>query len=254
MAGHTMAAVTLTQALLQRLALVVVIAAALALLGATILATFGQAPWLRFSVAVGETRYDNAGQIFQIGLTGLAVILCVFLPSNARIMRLENSHRRFSINMQDVAQAYALAHGADREGLFTLSSEFDAVRERLAYLSAHPDLGRLEPALLEVAAQMSFLSRELAEVYSDEKVARARDFLTQRQQELEAFDARLEKAKLVSQELKHWAGQVDLDESVAQSQLRRLRDDLHEILPELEQRLAPPHVHKVVDNSKKLAD
>ncbi len=100
-------------------------------------------------------------------------MLCFFLPSNARIMRLENSHRRFSIGMRDVAQAYHFAHAADREGIFQMSSEFDAVRECLAYLRDHPDLESLEPALLEAAAQMSHISRELADVYADEKVARA---------------------------------------------------------------------------------
>ena len=33
--------------------------------------------------------------------------------------------------------------------------------------------------------------------------------------------------------LKHWAHEVDLEESVAASQLTRLRDDLREVLPEL---------------------
>ncbi len=49
-------------------------------------------------------------------------------------MALENSHRRFSPGMQDVARAHAAAHAADRTGVFQLSSEFDALRERLAYL------------------------------------------------------------------------------------------------------------------------
>jgi len=180
-------------------------------------------------------HYENAGQIAQITLTALAVLMCFFIPTNGRIMQLETSHRRFEIGMQDIARAYVAAHGVDREGLFQLSSEFDAVRERLAYLRDHPDLGDLEPALLEVAAQMSFISKELAEVYSDEKVNRARAFLTQRQQEIEAFNTRLVKAKQVCQELRHWAHEVELEESVAASQLQRLRDDLRDVLPEFGQ-------------------
>jgi len=38
--------------------------------------------------------------------------------------------------------------------------EFDAVRERLAYLRDHPDLSRLEPEVLEVAAHGYSLSRK----------------------------------------------------------------------------------------------
>ena len=42
--------------------------------------------------------------------------------------------------MEDIARAYHLCHTADRAGVFTLSSEFDSVRERLAYQRDHPDL------------------------------------------------------------------------------------------------------------------
>ena len=244
----------LGQTLLQRLAMAVFVLAALALTALTVLAASGQAPWLDFTVHIGGTPYDQAGRVAQIGVTALAVLLCAYLPSNWRIARLETSHRRFEIGMRDVARAYALAHAADREGLFQLSSEFDAVRERLAYLRDHPDLGALEPALLEVAAQMSHISHELAEVYSDDRVARARAFLTQRQQEVEAFNARLEQAKQTCRELKHWAHQVELEESVAVSQLTRLRDELHAILPEmgLEDTVGPDG--RIVEIAKKAAE
>jgi len=66
-----------------------------------------------------------------------------------------------------------------------MSSEFDAVRERLAYLRDHPDLDSLEPQVLELAAQMSHQSRELSDIYNDEKVTRAKTFLKQRQEEAE---------------------------------------------------------------------
>lgn len=219
--------------MLQRLAMTAFLIAALALSLATIGAALGQMPWLEFEAGFGGTTYADAGQIAQIGLTVLAVLLCFYLPANARIMALETSHRRFTLGMQDVARAYAMAHAADREGLFRMSSEFDAVRERLAWLRSHPDLGSLEPDLLEVAAQMSHISQELADIYSNDKVARARAFLRQRQQEVETFNARLDQAKAISQELRHWAHEVDLEESVAASQLQRLRDELRAVLPEL---------------------
>jgi len=223
----------LIQFLFQRLALLLFVVAALALLGASVMAAIGQWSWISLSLQYQGVPIDNAGMYAQIALTVLAVSICFFLPSNRRIMQLENSHRRFSIGMKDVAQAYAAVHAADRAATFQLSSEFDAVRERLAYLRDHPDLSTLEPSLLEVAAQMSHISKELATVYSDDKIKRARDFLHQRQEEVELFNSRLDQAKGISTELKHWLHEIELEESVAAAQLDRLREEMREILPEL---------------------
>ena len=223
----------LIQFLLQRLALVLFVGAAIALFAATLMAAFDQWSWISLSLQYQGMPIENAGMYVQIGLTVLAISICFFLPSNRRIMQLENSHRRFSIGMKDVAQAYAAVHAADRAATFKLSSEFDAVRERLAYLRDHPDLSTLEPSLLEVAAQMSHISQELATVYSDDKIKRARDFLQQRQEEVELFNERLDQAKGISTELKHWMHEVELEESVAAAQLDRLRTEMREILPEL---------------------
>lgn len=254
MVSHLRSFAFLFQFLMQRLAVLTFAVSALVLSCLTIMAALGLFPWLEFSVAFGGTVYDQAGQYAQIGLTVLAVLLCFFLPSNARIMRLENSHRRFSIGMRDVAQAYALAHSADREGLFRMSSEFDAVRERLAYLREHPDLERMEPALLEVAAQMSHISRELAEVYSAEKVERARDFLRQRQHEVDQFNERIAQAKQIAIELKHWVHEVELEESVAASQLQRLQDELRDIMPELGHEQIARSDGTIIDMTKKAAE
>ena len=216
-----------------RLALLIFSLVAIVLVSATALAAFGILPWLEFQASFGGTTYDNAGQIAQIGLTILAVLLCAFLPANFRVMTLENSHRKFHLSMHDVAAAYATTHAADRASMFNIQSEFDAVRERLAYMREHPDLETLEPQILELAAQMSFISRDLAEVYSDDKVDRARAFLKQRQQEVDAFNQRIDQAKATIHSLKHWAQDVETEESIAQSQLARLREDLTEVLPEL---------------------
>lgn len=205
---------------------------ALALLGATGMAAFGLWPWIDLNLGWNGTPLPLAGMYAQIGLTIFAVVLCFFLPSNARILRLEHSHRSFHVGMQDVARAYGMLHAADRGGVFQLSSEFDAVRERLAFARNHPDLGSLEPAVLEVAAQMSHVSRQLAEVYSDEKVTRARSFLEERQHEVERFNQQLDEAKAISTELSHWHHQVELEEAVAAAQLDRLRDGLQKVLPE----------------------
>lgn len=254
MVAHLRSVTFLVQVLMQRLAVVVFAISALGLTGLTLMAAFEAAPWLEFSVDIGGTPYDQAGIYAQIGLTVLVLLLCFFLPTNARIMRLENSHRHFAIGMQDIARAYAVAHGADRDGLFQMSSEFDAVRERLAYLRNHPDLDRLEPDLLEVAAQMSHISQELADVYSVEKVARARDFLRQRQEEIARFNTRIDQAKQVASEMKHWLHEVELEEAVSASQLQRLQDELRAILPELgHEEIARPD-GTIIDMAKKAAE
>ena len=221
------------QFIMQRLALAVFVLAALALLAATFMAAIGQWSWISLSLQYQGAPVENAGMFAQIGLTVLALGLCFYLPSNRRIMQLETSHRQFSIGMQDVARAYGAVHAADRQQVFQMSSEFDAVRERLAYLRDHPDLGTLEPALLEVAAQMSHISTELAQVYSDDKIERARKFLSQRQEEIATFNSRLDQAKAISTEMKQWFHEVELEESVCAAQLERLREEMREMMPEL---------------------
>lgn len=233
MLHHFRAGFALAQHLLHRLAFFTFFLLALALFTATILSASGYWPWLDLQMSFGGQEIENAGIYVQVGGTILAVLLCFFLPSNRRIMALENSHRTFHMGVEDVARAYHHAHAADRNDVFQMSAEFDAMRERIAYLRDHPDMGQMEPEILEMAAQMSYVSRELAVTYSDENVNRARDFLRQRQHEVEAFDKRLDRAKEIHQELKHWLTQVELEESVAASQLERLRDELFVILPEM---------------------
>jgi hypothetical protein len=221
------------QYVMQRLALVFFAACAAVLTTSSIMAALGHWAWIEVPVIYDGAPVENAGLYFQVFATVLAGAVCFFLPANARIMQLENSHRQFTVSMDDVARAYGAVHAADRGRSFRLSSEFDAVRERLAYLRDHPDLGNLEPAVLETAAQMSHISRELAEVYSDDKIGRARDFLKQRQQEVESFNSRLDQAKAISTEMKHWLHEVELEESVAAAQLARLSQEMYEILPQL---------------------
>lgn len=221
------------QFVMQRLSLFFFAACAAGLATATIMAALGNWAWIEIPLNYAGEPVENAGMYLQIFVTILAAGICFFLPSNVRIMQLENSHRRFTVSMDDVARAYGAVHAADRGRTFQLSSEFDAVRERLAYLRDHPDLSTLEPALLETAAQMSHISRELAEVYSDEKIGRARDFLKQRQEEIAQFNSRLDQAKSISTEMKHWLHEVELEESVAAAQLARLSEEMNEIMPQL---------------------
>ena len=134
--------------------------------------------------------------------------------------------------MTDVSRAYGAVHVADRGDVFRLSKEFDSVRERLAYLRDHPDLSSLVSTVLEVAAQMLHISNELAEIYSNDHVTRLRDFLEQRQSELQQFNERLGQAKMVSTDFKHWLREIELEELVAATQLERLREEPKDVLPE----------------------
>jgi hypothetical protein len=137
------------------------------------------------------------------------------------------------MRMEDVANAYWAAHEADRSGVFKMKSEFDSVRERLMFLRDHPDLGYLEPDILEIAAQMSRTSEDLARRYSDEAVERARNFLAERAHEAANMQTRIEAAQTATHEMRRWLDRVEIEEDIAQSQINRLRDDLDALLPAL---------------------
>jgi len=218
---------------LHGISLFVLAAAAFSALGVTILSATGAIPWLTLSVSFGDITWPLAGPWVQAGMTVLLLLLLTFVPGNLRMLMLERSHRNFRVSMQDVARAYHLCHTADRAGVFTLSSEFDAVRERIAHLRDHPDLAALESDVLTLAAQMSQQARHLAEVYSDEKVARAKAFLAERQQEAEAQQARIVEALHVAREIRRWADQVEVEEAIVASQLSRLDEQLQSVLPTL---------------------
>ena len=196
-------------------------------------AALGLLPWLELTASVNGVAITNAGMIVQIGFTLFCLAMLFFLPANNRIMQLEKSHRNFHVSMEDVAKAYVISHEADRAGLFKIGSEFDSVRERIAHLRDHPDLTMLEPSVLEVAAQMSFEARDLAEIYSDERVERAKAFLKQRQQEVEKYQENIRIARHTTGELKNWLLQVETEEGLIERQLDTLEADLFEILPEL---------------------
>lgn len=200
---------------------------------ATGLAAFDQIPWPQIALFFGGQAVPQAGMWLQIGLTILVVVLLFFLPGNVRISRLERSHRSFALGMEDVTRAYRAAHAADRAGLFALSGEFDAMRARMDHLRQHPDLQHLEPELLQIAAQMSLETRDLARTYSDEKVSRAKSFLKQRQEEVQALTDRLSLARRTCEELRRWLNDIEAEERTAQTQMKRLEADLKEILPTL---------------------
>ena len=223
----------LSQVIVQRVTLVSLLSLAFAGAAWVVAAVVGLAPWLRLDVGLGGVTTD-AGPAIQFGLTLFLLGLCFFIPMNDRVMRLETSHRSFRVTMWDVAQAYQAAHAADRDGSFRLKSEFDSVRERLEHLRRHPDLGRLEPELLEIAAQMSHESRELGEIYSTERVERARQFLQQRQEGADQMTQRVRAASATCRELKGWLDRVDFEEDRVRSGLAQFREELAPLLYALE--------------------
>jgi hypothetical protein len=221
------------QASLRSVAQAVVVGLAGIAVLATVAAAFGFLPWPQVGLFFGSQAVPQAGMWLQIGLTVVLVLLTFSLPANARMTRLERSHRSFAIGMEDVARAYRQSHAADRAGVFALSGEFDSMRARMEQLRSHPDLRQLEPELLQLAAQMSLTSRELARIYSDDKVARAKEFLKHRQQDAQDLTDRLAIARRTCEELRRWLGDIEAEERVAQTQIRRLEADLKEILPTL---------------------
>jgi hypothetical protein len=217
----------------QNAAHVIIICTAIVLLGLTLAAAFGTLPWPSMALSFGGTDLPQAGMLLQVLVTLLFVLLCFYLPANTRMARLERSHRSFAMGMEDVARAYRMAHAADRAGVFALSGEFDTMRARMEHLRKHPDLGHLEPEILQMAAQMSYETRELARAYSDDKVARAKMFLKQRQEEVQSLTDRIATVRSVVDDLKRWSADVDAEERIAQVQMKRLEADLRELLPPL---------------------
>lgn len=203
------------------------------LIVATAGAALGVFPWLELYAGFNGAPVANAGMIAQIAVTVLFVLLSLYLPANRRIMQLETSHRQFNLSMDDVIRAYRASHEADRAGAFKLRGEFDAVRERINLMREHPDLGALEPQVLELAAQMSHTSRDIAEVYSNERVERARTFLRQRQEEIEAFQENVAMAKRTTEELQQWLQQIETEEHIVDGQVSALKKDLKALLPEI---------------------
>lgn len=233
MQRQTASAFLYAQNLVQKITMVLMLTIAVGLIFASILAAIGQWHWIEMGLSFGGEPIQNAGMYVQLGLTLLAVSLCFYLPSNNRLQQLELSHRNFTLSSEDVAHAYAICHSADRSGTFKMGGDFDAVRERMEFMASHPDLELMETDVLQLAAQMSTQSSELANLYSDEKVQRAKTFLDQRQQELTRVKARIEDAKTKAYEITRWAKEIDLEESVAKSQLQMLEDELSDVLTPL---------------------
>lgn len=202
-------------------------------IGITLMSLLGVLPWLQIDARIGDARIPGFGPAIQVLFTLFCIALIAVLPASTRVLRLEHTHRTFNLTMDDIVRAFQAAHAADRAEVFTLKDDFSAVKERLEFLRKHPNLANLEPEILETAAQMSFLSRDLAEVYSDEAVTRAREFLLQRQTEIQRQRGEIDAALATSQELKRWSEDLHSEEEAARRLIDRVGKDLEEVLPQL---------------------
>jgi len=221
------------QGVLQGIVAGALVVSGLGLAAWTALGAAGNVPMLSVPAVVGVNPVD-AGPLLQIGAAVALLAIVALLPGLARVRRLEAAHRSFRVGMEDVSRAYWAAHAADRAGLFALGREFDAVRERLEFLKRHPDLGAHEPELLELAAQMSTEARELAAIYSDEKVARAETMLAERRMEVERLTGLVERAHSVTRDLWRALDEVTLEEDMAKARIDRLREEIGELWDEIE--------------------
>ena len=136
-------------------------------------------PFTLFGFVSLETLLPEIALMTLLSVSGL-----YFVAGNPLKQKMLRS--RFEINMEDVGRAYYAAHSADREGVFRLTEQYDSVLERLRWLQQQPDFAELNHEVLVVAAQMSELSRTLAERFSERNVDRAKAFLAEREEQMEA--------------------------------------------------------------------
>lgn len=212
---------------LQLLAAGVLALAAIAALILTGLSAAGVQPWLNVTAAFGETALPWAGPALQIGVTVLLVAVASFLPSSLRVARLEHSHRRFEIDMDDITKAYRAAHMADRAETFEMRREFDAVRERYKFLKEKTNLSEIDDQLLIIGAQMSEQSRDLAERFSDRRVARVKEGLERRREDVDALEARLDEIKAKAVKLARMRDDVEIDDDQLDVRIDALRAELN---------------------------
>ena len=212
-----------------RLALAILLLVTVITVTYPILAALGMLEWVKIPIIYGGTEYDIGAHV-SIALALVFIALCAIVPSSARVLKLEVSHRDFRITMDDVKESFKQVFEEDRRGIFTLPGEFDGVRERMDTLLADPTLGDHDRNILVLAAQMGQASKELAEAFSEENVQRARESLEHRLQDIKQAEELIEKADTVSQELQGKLQSIQMQEGAQQEVAQQLIDELETIL------------------------
>jgi hypothetical protein len=175
-----------------------------------------------------------------------AAIQLTFVPSAWRVLRLERSHREFRTGMNDIEEAYYRSHSADRAGTYRLTREFDAVMERARHLQSLPDLHGMEPDILILAAQMSYMSRDIAAAFNDEKVAAAKEFISKRLTEAEQFETQIEAFKRTIESIRADASKIHTLETDAGAMLEKLVADWTQMQQQLQLAKAETNVVAMV--------
>ena len=208
----------------QMLAAGTLAASALALLAVTALSAAGVLPWLELQVNFG-TPLPLAGIGVQIGTTLLLLVLASYIPASYRVAQLEMAHRNFEVGMDDVTRAYRAAHMADRAETFEIRREFDAVRQRYKFLKDQPDLKDIDDELLVIAAQMSETSRDLADRFSDRRIARVREGLERRAEDAQSLESQVRAIRNEKDKLTKMRGEAEVSESEFRRQVDALQDE-----------------------------
>lgn len=167
----------------------------------------------------------------------LVALLCSCIPiamwAGGQPLRSAEIDRTYQISMDDITRAYAVAHQADRSGIFTLQGEFDGVRARMNVLMQHPELQNLSPELRVVAAQMSQVSRDLARRYNNQAVTDAYTLIEQCEQECARLEALVSQGIEAEAVIRIAVQKLDLRLTTAHSRLQAAEDAINEKLQPL---------------------
>ncbi len=188
--------------------------------------------WPIVNVTLADGTVHNAFLYIAFFVSLNGIVIFALVPGSRRVLKLEQTHRDFRMNNDDVERAYKSVHEEDRKGTFKLPGEFEGVRERFEFLKSKSDLRDFEPEILLLAAQMSYHSRELARAFNTESVTRAEDFLKQRRYELDRGEEQISSALTTLERVKREARTLALAEQVQDSQMSR-------IVAEISEELAP---------------
>jgi hypothetical protein len=199
----------------------------------TVLDASGQLHWQQLMHPIERYVVNDNGIVLQISICLFLVLAALLLSTLSRLARLERLQKTSALSLPDIATAYRLSHAADRKGAFALVGEFDQMRLRMDHLRNHPDLQDLQDDLLQIAAQMSMQTRDLARIYSDENVKGATDFLRQRQLDVQALSDQLTIARTTCDELLACSNTVDADDDQIRQHIEQLEHELKDILPSL---------------------
>jgi hypothetical protein len=178
---------------------------ALVAISSAVCAALGLIPWLTLYASFGEHPLPQAGVMLQGLIARLSLLAFAGLEIGAVASLVPNGFRRRRAGLPPRTRNRP-------HRVFALSGEFDAMRERLNHMRRHPDPGSVEADIIELAAQTRLQSRGLAKIYSEDKVTRAKSFLTQRQQEAQATEDQTGIARYAGDEIRNWLKDAEADE------------------------------------------